>query len=348
MLDRNLDKPATGLGDFARRVALALLMAGMAVALWRLAALAIIIFGAVLLAIGLRAATRLIKRATRIGDGAALAIAISGTIAVLALSLWLFGSIIAGQIDELKRQVPAGISLFGELVETNRFARFAVEQARGLSMPDVTAKAAIMLAGAARSLAAAVGYALVMLVVAIYIAAQPALYRRLLLKAVPPVHHSRVEGLFDRVETLLRRWLVGQAVVMASIAILSSIGLWLLGIDAALALGLLAGMLSFIPYVGTILSTVPAILVALNAGPLHMVWVVLLFCGVHLVEGDVITPLVQAEATALPPVVSLVSIIVFGVLFGPAGILLAAPLALFFSAVLQTLYIDPMAERKSE
>lgn len=346
MTDRYSGVLDAGLGNFARRVALALLMAGAALTLWRLSALALIIFGAVLLAIGLRAATRLIRRATRIGDGAALVIAISGMVAVSALVLWLFGSIIAGQADELKRQVTAGIELSGDLIQTNRFARFAFEQARGLSMADVTAKAALILAGAARSLAAAVGYALVMLVVAIYIAAQPALYRHLLLKAVPPANQSRIELLFDRVETVLRRWLVGQAIVMASITVLSSLGLWLLGVDAALALGLLSGMLSFIPYVGTILSMVPATLVALNAGPLHVVWVVLLFCGVHLVEGDVITPLVQAEATNLPPVVSLVSIIVFGVLFGPAGVLLAAPLALFFSAVLQTLYIDPMAERK--
>jgi predicted PurR-regulated permease PerM len=183
-----------------------------------------------------------------------------------------------------------------------------------------------------------------MLVVAVYIAAQPALYRNLMLKAVPPVHRARFDRLFDRVESRLRLWLIGQAVVMASISLLSSLGLWLLGIDAALALGLLSGMLSFIPYVGTLLSMVPAMLVAFNVGPLHVVWVVLLFCGVHLVEGDVITPLVQAEATSLPPVVSLVSIIIFGALFGPAGVLLAAPLALFFSAVLQTLYLDPLAE----
>ncbi len=345
MVHRNLGKSAIGLGEFVRRVAITLLMIGMALALWRLAALAIIIFGAVLLAIGLRAATRLIRQGTGIADGAALGIAITGVVAVSALILWLFGSIIAGQVDELKRQVPAGVSLFVELIQTNRFARFAFEQAREMPVPDTTGKVALLLAQAVRSLAAAVGYALIMLVVAIYIAAQPALYRDLMLKAVPPAYHGRLDELFHRVETLLRRWLVGQAIVMASITVLSSIGLWLLGIDAALALGLLSGILSFIPYVGTILSTVPAILVALNVGPLHVVWVVLLFCGVHLVEGDVITPLVQAEATALPPVVSLISIIVFGTLFGPAGVLLAAPLSLFFSAVLQTLYIDPMTER---
>jgi predicted PurR-regulated permease PerM len=344
VLNGNPNTLDLGLGGFARRVALALLMVGMALALWRLAALAIIVFGAVLLAIGLRATTRLIRRAVPIGDAAALAIAIGGMVALSALVLWLFGSIIAGQVDELARQVPAGISLFAGLIETNRFARFAFEQARELSVSDVTAKAALLLAGAVRSLAAAIGYALVMLVVAVYIAAQPALYRNLMLKAVPPVHRARFDRLFDRVESRLRLWLIGQAVVMASISLLSSLGLWLLGIDAALALGLLSGMLSFIPYVGTLLSMVPAMLVAFNVGPLHVVWVVLLFCGVHLVEGDVITPLVQAEATSLPPVVSLVSIIIFGALFGPAGVLLAAPLALFFSAVLQTLYLDPLAE----
>lgn len=337
-----------GLGEFARRVALVLLMVALALALWRLAGFLLILFGGVLLAIGLRGLTRLIRRLARIGDVAALCIAVGSVAALTSLALWLFGSIIAGQFDELKRQVPAGLSQLNGLVETNRFARFAIEQARELDVAGITGKAALLLAETARSLAAGIGYALIMMLVAIYIAAQPGLYRSLLLRVVAPAHRARIGHLFDRVERLLRRWLIGQAIVMASIGVLSSIGLWLLGIDAALALGLLSGLMSFVPYVGTVLSVVPAALVALNHGPLYVLWVLLLYGGVHLVEGDVITPLVQAEATALPPVVSLVSIIVFGALFGAAGILLAAPLSLFFSALISTLYLEPMENRGSE
>ena len=337
-----MDRHETSLGEFVQRVALTLFMIGLALALWRLAALVIILFGAVLMSIVLRSATRMICRLTRIGNAAGLVLAIGSLVMLTGLVFWLFGSIIAGQIDELKRLVPTGIERSGELIQTNRFAHYLFEQVRGLDMADITGKAALVLAGAVSSFAAAMGYAAVMLVVAIYIAAQPQLYRGLILKAVPPGRRSRISGLFDHTEDLLKRWLVGQAVVMASIGVLSSIGLWLLGIDVALALGLLSGMLSFVPYVGTILSMVPAMLVALNVGPYHVLWVVLLYCGIHLVEGDLITPLVQAQATSLPPVVSLVSIIVFGVLFGPAAVLLAAPLALFLSAALQNLYIEPM------
>jgi predicted PurR-regulated permease PerM len=340
--DGNLPSPDPALGQFVRRVALALLLAGLALALWRLAALAIILFGAMLMAIGLRAATRAIGKVARIGDAASLVLAIVGATALVGLAFWLFGSIIAGQIDELKRLVPTGLDLSAKLIETNRLARHAFEQARELDVAGVTGRAALLLAGLVRSLATAVGYVAIMLIGAVYLAAQPALYRRLLTQAVPPAYRPRANLLFDRCELLLRRWLVGQSVVMVAVGLLSGIGLWLLGVDAALALGLLSGLMSFVPYVGAALSAVPAILVALNQGPIYVLWVALLYVGVHVIEGYVVSPLVQAEATALPPVVSLVSIIFFGVLFGPAAVLLAAPLTLFLSVVLQTLYIEPM------
>ena len=131
--------------------------------------------------------------------------------------------------------------------------------------------------------------------------------------------------MFDVTEDILRRWLLGQLVVMGTIGILSGIGLWLLGIDAALALGLMGGLLSFIPYLGAELAAVPATLVALTQGPTYALYVVILYMGIHFVEGNFITPLVQAEATSLPPVLAILSTVAFGILFGPPVVLLAAP-----------------------
>ena len=139
---------------------------------------------------------------------------------------------------------------------------------------------------------------------------------------------------------ILQRWLLGQMVVMVTIGVLSGIGLWLLGIEAAFALGLMGGLLCFIPFVGAILAAVPATLVALTQSPTDAVLVILMYVGVHFVEGNFITPLVQAEATALPPVLAILSTIAFSLLFGPAGVLLAAPLTLLFLTAVQVLYVE--------
>jgi predicted PurR-regulated permease PerM len=152
---------------------------------------------------------------------------------------------------------------------------------------------------------------------------------------------SRAEKLFDKTGDVLRRWLIGQLVVMADIGTLSGIGLWALGIDAPFALGLVGGLLCFIPYVGAVIAAVPATLVALTQGPGYALAVILMYIGVHFVEGNFITPMVQAEATQLPPVLSLLSIIAFGILLGPSSVLVAAPLTLFLMVAVEVLYVEP-------
>ena len=176
--------------------------------------------------------------------------------------------------------------------------------------------------------------------VAIYLAAQPDLYRRFSLRLVPPGARPRAERLFEEATLVLRRWLLGQLVVMATIGTLSGIGLWALGIEAAFALGLVGGLLTFIPYVGAVLAAVPATLVALTEGPGDAASVVLMYVGIHFIEGNFVTPLVQAEATSLPPVLSLLSTVAFSILLGPSTVLLAAPLTLFLLVAVEVLYVE--------
>jgi predicted PurR-regulated permease PerM len=178
------------------------------------------------------------------------------------------------------------------------------------------------------------------LFVAIYLAAQPDRYRHLCLRLVPPIQRSTAEYFFGVTAQVLQRWLVGQLVVMVTIGVLTGIGLWLLGIEAAFALGLTGGLLCFIPFVGAILAAVPATLVALTQGPEYAAFVIAMYAGVHFIEGNFITPMVQAEATSFPPVLAILSTVAFSVLFGPLGVLLAAPLTLFLMAAVEVLYVQ--------
>jgi predicted PurR-regulated permease PerM len=127
---------------------------------------------------------------------------------------------------------------------------------------------------------------------------------------------------------------------MLTIGILSGLGLWLLGIDAAIALGLVGGLLTFIPYVGAVFAAVPATLVALTQGPGYAGTVILMYVCIHIVEGNFITPLVQAKATSLPPVLALLSTVAFSLLLGPSAILFAAPLMLFVITAVEVLWVE--------
>lgn len=184
-----------------------------------------------------------------------------------------------------------------------------------------------------------------MAIIAIYLAAQPGRYRDGILRPLPTATQSRISRLFDATSNILGRWLAGQLVVMATVGILSGLGLWALGIEAALVLGLVGGVLSFVPYVVAVITAVPATLFALAQGPYYAVAVIAMYVAVHFIEGNFITPIIQSEATSLPPVVSLLSVIACGLLLGPSAVFLAAPLALAVVTAIEVLYVEPRDAR---
>jgi predicted PurR-regulated permease PerM len=336
----HLHSKGTSLGRFTGRVLVILVIASLAAALWQLINILVLLFGAVLLAIGLCAAARQVSRYMGVRRSFALASVFVLGLAVLGAALWVFGSTVVAQLDDVIQAAPAGFKLFMAWMTDHPYGRQLLDQVRGANVIGATGWATSMVAAAAGLITRALGYAIVALFVAIYLAAQPDRYRRLCLRLVPPAHRLTAEQLIGISGRVLQRWLVGQLVVMVTIGVLSGIGLWLMGIEAAFALGLMGGLLCFIPFVGAVLAAIPATLVALTQGPAYAASVILMYVGVHLIEGNFITPMVQAEATSLPPVLAILSTVAFSLLFGPLGVLLAAPLTLLLTATVEILYVQ--------
>jgi len=326
--------------SFVRRVFIVLLMAALGYVLWRLADLAVLTFGAVLFSVGLNSAAAAISRRTRAPHALALAIVVLIGLTLVGLAMIFFGSAIAAQVDNLIKVIPEGFRIVVERVQANPYGRYALAQARSFDIAGSTGWIAATLGLIASSTLQALVYAFLVFFLAIYLAAEPERYRRMCLRLLPPKRQPAVSHVFDATGDVLRRWLIGQLIVMLIIGVLSGVGLWMLGIESAIALGLVGGFLCFIPYVGAILAAVPAVLVALTQGPTYALSVVAMYAAVHFVEGNFITPFVQAEATALPPVLSLLSIVAFGLLLGPSSVLVAAPLTLFLMVVVELLYVE--------
>jgi predicted PurR-regulated permease PerM len=342
-LDQTPGQPSTGalnLAGFTARLLVIVIIAALVGALWQLTDILVLLFGAILLAIGLCAATRLIARHTGIRRGFSLAGVCVLGLCIFGAALWVFGSTVAAQLDDVIQAAPAGFRLFMAWMTAHPYGRQLLEQVRGANVVNATGWATSLVTAAAGLITRAVGYAIIALFMAIYLAAQPERYRHLCLRLVPPAHHPIAEHLFGLTGLVLQRWLVGQAMVMLTIGVLTSIGLWLMGIEAAFALGLMGGLLCFIPFVGAIFAAIPATLVALTQGPIYAASVICLYVGVHFIEGNFITPMVQAEATSFPPVLAILSTVAFSVLFGPLGVLLAAPLTLFLMAAVEVLYVQ--------
>jgi predicted PurR-regulated permease PerM len=183
----------------------------------------------------------------------------------------------------------------------------------------------------------------VVVVVGIYLAAQPRFYLDGLLMLFPHAKRPRLREVAARVGFTLRWWMIGQLVPMLAIGAITAIGLKLIGVELWLILGLLTGLFNFIPNFGPLIAGVPAVLLALASpeqGPQKALWVVALFVASQNLEGYVLTPLVQRRAVQLPPALTILTQVLLGMLLGAIGVVLAAPLTAAAVVMVKMLYVE--------
>jgi len=326
--------------EFIRRIAIAGILILLGFAVWRLADVLLLIFAAILFAVALRGLSTRLNSLTGMGFSLSLIVVLLLVGTIVAFVFWAFGAQIASQYDEIVERIPAAIAGIAAQFRTHPIARYLVEPFKSLDISTATAPIASALARAMSSIAQGLSYAAFVIFGGIYLAADPARYRAGLLRLIPRSRRGRYGQLLRYSGQLLERWLLGQLVVMVTIGALSGFGLWALGIDAPFALGLTGGLLCFVPFVGAILAAVPATLMAFAQSPIDALYTILLFIGVHLIEGNFITPLVQDKAVALAPVIAVFSTLIFTILFGPFAVMVAVPITIVLLAMLEMLYVE--------
>ncbi len=161
---------------------------------------------------------------------------------------------------------------------------------------------------------------------------------------------TRVRQILVAVGDTLSWWLVGKVGSMLFIGVLTWIGLSILGVPLALTLGLIAGLLSFVPNFGPILSALPAILLAFvpPGSPMTALYVLLLFVGVQLLESNLVTPMIERRTVEIPPALTIVFQLALAVLVGGLGLVLATPLLAVLIVVIQMVYVEDILGDKQE
>ena len=307
--------------------------------LWMLRDVALLCFGAIVLSSFLRALSRAVVRWTRLPPRAALLLTVAAIILLLALAAWGVGVPMARQLEELGSTLPAAWAAFQHWVTTLPLGQRLLDAMGGAKdMAVPWAK----IAGVASRVTTSIANILLVILLGIYLALDPSVYFRGALSIVPPERRGLVGVALEQSGIALRRWLLGQFITMAIVGVTVGVGLALLGMPLAPAIGLLAGLFEFVPFFGALAAALLAVLLAFAQGPAQALHVALFFLVVQQLEGNVLTPMVQKWAAHLPPVMSLLSVVIFGTLFGISGVVLGTPLMVVALTLVQKLYVETL------
>jgi predicted PurR-regulated permease PerM len=313
----------------------------------------------ILISLYLGAVADWIQRRTKLGETLCLTIAILGSLGALVLLAFVLVPPVVDQtrqliqdlprfitswesgIDSLADRLPGMRDLVGNKGE-HRTLIAAYDQVTGL-FGSIPTKVFEIVHVAINIFAVGV--------MAIYLSAHPALYREWLIALFPPIHRDLVRDVLSELADSLRAYIVGQLLAMSFLGALTAIGLWLLDVPFWLPFGIFTGLVAIVPFFGTLLSTtLPALFVLTGQGyhafsPLgHAMLVVGLGVVIHLIEGNIVSPLVMSRKVDLPPVLTIMSVLIIGQLLGGLGLIVALPTLVTIMVIVRRILISRIYE----
>lgn len=307
----------------------------------------LLIFGAVLFAVMLRAGTNFLKRKIKIPDGLALGLTILFFVGLMVTVIWLIIPTVSEQMEDLRESIPESLESLKEDIKDFEWGQQLIDKIQedsGEMMPDQ--KSLINSAtGFFSSTLSVVSDFLILLVMGIFFAASPKLYQQGVVVLAAPKYRERLNEVMDQVYFVLKSWLLGKFLTMLFVGIASLIGLLILGIPMAVALAFITFLLDFIPTIGPIAAAVPAILIGFLDSPMTAFWIALVYFVIQSIESYVLVPIIYKKTVSISPVMTLGSLVLFGILAGPLGIILATPLVAVFQVMIRELYIKDYLEK---
>lgn len=344
-----VQQPA-GPDPFLRRVFTAVGIAVLAVLLLGMlvlgAEILLAAFAGILAAVFLLVLRDFLTRYTGIPEGWSLLIVVLLLTAFAGVAGWLLAPQLVVQFEQLNEELPRALQEVEEFLQQYGWGREVLE-----AVEDGTQRETLMewTQFTLASLGQLFSFALIVIFVALFVAANPEIYRQGMLRLVPLQRRERAREVLDRLGETMRWWLMGQVLAMIMIGVSTGILLALLGIPLAIVLGVIVGLLGFIPYLGPILGAVPVALIALMQGPTMLLYTMLGYAAVQTVEGYVITPMIQHRMVYLPPALTIVAQVLLGALLGLIGFVLATPLAAVLMVFIKLTYVeDTLGDRQDE
>jgi predicted PurR-regulated permease PerM len=230
--------------------------------LWLTLRVDLVIFAGVLLAVCLRRAAVCASGLTRLPVGWALPTVVLVIITFFAGIGWFFSQAIASQIDQLSQQVPAAAEKVGSMIGQSGLGKTLMQHLNAKDIQTSPASIVQGFFGVAANVVEVVAAAVVVLFLAVYFAAEAGRYVRGLVRLMPPARRPRAAEILHETASAIWYWMLGRLFSMTTLGVMTALGLWLIGVPLPVALGFLAGIMIFVPYVGSIVSSIPSMLIA--------------------------------------------------------------------------------------
>lgn len=316
------------------------LLAGAIVAfLWIARDLLLLLFAGILLAVFLRTLAVWVAQRTGLRLGWSLALVSLLLFGGMVLAAVLFAPRLAEEVRQLSQRVPEAISSLRDQIQRTSFGGWILDQIGSGGGEQQQQQAQERAQVAVRKILDGVVAAAIILFAGLYFAAQPEPYQRGLLRLLPAARRRRAAEVLFAGGYTLRWWILGQLLSMTVVGLLMGIGLAIIGVPMAFALGVLAGLFEFVPTIGPIFGLLPALVLSLAEGPQSALYVLALYSVIQTLESYLLMPLVQQRVLELPPMLTIATQVLFAWTLGPVGLLVAVPFVAFVMVAVQMLYV---------
>jgi predicted PurR-regulated permease PerM len=283
----------------------------------------LVIFGAMVFAAMLDGGARLFARILPVGRNVRLALVLALTVAFIVWLFWFAGSQISQQAAQLPALIAEQLSRLIAWLQTKGFAASQDDVGR---LFGTFASGVGMVTRAIGGILGAGATLLLVVTIGLYLAFEPRLYERGLAWVLPQDARSEFFITADQMAFTLRRLMAGRLVGMAFEGVFTFLMLFFYGVPMAALLGIITGLLAFIPNLGAIVSGVLMVLVGFSGGTEMGIYTIVVYFVVQTIDGNIVVPLIARRTVDLAPALVLAFQLIMGILFGVLGLFLADPL----------------------
>lgn len=273
-----------------------------------------------------------IRKRTKISKFWSMVLSIIITFIILFALGWMVGSKLQHQIAELTAQFPEMLREAKEFLSQYAIGRSFIDEITSEKLNNVLQRFFNTTFGK-------IGDLYVIIFLTIFFTANPYLYINGLVAIVPPQHKDEAHYVIERLGISLRRWFKARLIAMGAVAVMTFIGLSVMGVPMAVALSVISGVLTFIPNFGPALAIIPAILIGLTINVNTALVITILYLVVQFIESAYITPKLQFDMVSLPPAFIIIGQLVMGAVAGYLGVILAMPVVLIILVLVNQLYV---------